>query len=148
MCPECGVYAGDYVEGQAIPPSKPHIGRWLSILLVVVLIAGASVWLTKPDLLPLPIPGKEPPRVSPAPVRVVGDRPGGARKPQGAKISEPEAILRLRRHFTAIDPKCVAILGKGYRDGAYLLTAVNSCDGTRLGQWRVDGRTGAVTRAL
>ena len=150
VCPECGVFAGEYVEGQqAVNPPKPHVGLWLSILAAVVLVAAVSVWLTKPHLLPIPISrDKTPPRVDTAPVRVVEDRPGGARRPKGAKLSEPEAILHLRRHFTTLDPKCVAILSNGYRDGAYVLTAVNSCENTRLGKWRVDGRTGAVERAL
>ncbi len=145
-CPECGVYAGKYVEGQAIAPRKPRIGLALSFLAAALVVTAVSVWMTKPHLLPLP--NREKPAAEPPPIRVVKDRPGGARRGSGATITEPEAILRLRRHFTTIKSECVAILSNGYRDGAYLLTAVNSCDGTRLGRWRVDGRTGAVGRAL
>ena len=141
------MYAGDYVEGQAILPRKPRYGLWLSILAVAVVLAAASIWI--PKLLPSiqraqnPLPA----RLDTAPVRVVKDRPGGAHRAKGAAISEPEAILLLRRHFTTVKPDCIAILGNGYRDGAYQMTVVNSCDGTRLGRWRVDGRTRAVTPA-
>ena len=148
-CPECGVYAGKYVEGQAVHPRKPRIGLALSFLAAALVVTGVSMWMTKPHILPLPFDSRrEPPATSTAPIRVVKDRPGGARRGAGATITEPEAILRLRRHFTSIQGECVAILSQGYRDGAYHLTAVNRCDGTRLGRWRVDGRTGAVGRAL
>jgi len=141
------LYAGEYVEGQAILPRKPRYGLWLALLGVAVVLAAASFWV--PKLLPtIQRSTAEPPRVETAPVRVVKDRPGGARRPKGAAISEPEAILRLRRHFTTIKTDCIAILGNGYRDGAYQMTVVNRCDGTRLGRWRVDGGTGAVARAL
>ena len=77
---------------------------------------------------------------------MVRDRPGGARVGSGATISEPEAILRLQRSFHAA-PDCIAIMSKGYSDGAYLLDAINRCDGTRFGRWRVDGRSGALLHA-
>lgn len=79
------------------------------------------------------------------PIHVVHDRPGGARSGAGATITEPEAILRLRRSL-GLTPDCIAILSHGFRDGGYDLTAVNRCDGTRLGRWRVDGKSGAVSR--
>jgi hypothetical protein len=149
-CPECGLYAGEYVEGEAIHPRKPRYRLWLSLLAAAVVVTAVSVWLTKPELIPLPIFARhrgEPARTDTTPVRVVRDRPGGAHRAKGAAISEPEAILLLRRHFTALDPKCVAILSDGYRDGAYTMTVVNGCDHTRLGKWRVDGRTKAITPA-
>lgn len=65
----------------------------------------------------------------------------------GAKISEPEAILRLQRSLNR-KPDCVAILSQGYSDGAYHLVAVDRCEGTRIGRWLVDGKTGAVTKNL
>ncbi len=78
-------------------------------------------------------------------VRVVHDRPGGARTGAGATISEPEAILRLRRSLN-LPQNCIAILSHGFHGGAYDLMAVNRCEGTRLGRWYVDGKSGAVSR--
>jgi hypothetical protein len=138
------LYAGEYVDGQAILPRKPRYGLWLSLLAVALILAAGSVLV--PRLLPA-IQRSSPPRVETAPVRIVKDRPGGAHRAKGATLSEPEAILLLRRHFTAVKTECIAILGNGYRDGGYHMTVVNSCDGTRLGRWRVDGVTKAVTPA-
>ena len=144
-CPECGVYAGEYVEGQAIHPRKPRYRLWLSILGAVIVIAGVSVFLVK---------GKWESggravalQKDTTPVRVVRDRPGGANRGKGAVINEPEAILLLRRNFPNVKSECLAILSNGYHDGGYLLSVVNSCDHTRLGKWRVDGRTKAITPA-
>jgi hypothetical protein len=145
-CPECGVYAGEYVEGQAIHPRKPRYGLWLSVLVAALVVTAVSVLLTNPHLIPLQF-ARDLPRVDTTPVRVVRDRPGGAYRAKGATINEPEAILLLRRHFTNLKSECVAILSNGYHDGAYVLTAVNGCDHTRLGKWRVDGRTRAITPA-
>jgi hypothetical protein len=145
-CPECGVYAGEYVEGQAIHPRKPRYRLWLSILAAALVIAAASIVLTKPDLIPLQIT-RQVTRTDPTPVRVVRDRPGGANRGKGAAINEPEAILLLRRNFPDIKGQCLAILSNGYHDGGYVLSVVNSCDHTRLGKWRVDGKTKAITPA-
>jgi hypothetical protein len=143
-CPECGVYAGEYVEGEAIPPRKPRYRLWISWFLAAVLIAAASFAILKLQKT------YEDKPVQPArrePVRVVRDRPGGAFRAKGAILTEPEATMLLRRSFAGVDPKCIAILSNGYRDGAYTMTAVNGCDHTRLGQWRVDGKTKAITPA-
>lgn len=140
------------MEGRAVHPHKPRYALWLTILLVAALIAAVSVGLTRPELFPVAwltsrLRQAEPAAPPATPVRVVKDRPGGARRAGGAVISEPEAILLLRRSFTNVKPDCLAILGNGYRDGAYEMTVMNSCDQTRLGRWRVDGRTKAVSPA-
>lgn len=145
-CPECGLYAGEYVEGQAVHPAMPRYGLWLSVLGVVVIVAAISIVLLRPELLPRQI-RRSVPTLTQAPVRVVKNRPGGAYRAKGAAISEPEATMLLRRHFTNVKAECVAILSNGYRDGAYLMTVVNGCDGTRLGRWRVDGKTKAISPA-
>lgn len=133
-------------------PHKPRLVLWLAILLVAALIAAVSVGLVRPGLLPVAwltsrLRQREPAAPPAAPVRVVKDRPGGARRAAGASISEPEAILLLRRSFTNVKSDCLAILGHGYRDGAYEMTVMNSCDQTRLGRWRVGGRTKVVSPA-
>ena len=109
----------------------------LSLLLVGIAVMAATYFLTRP-------PAR---RVAPArmPVRVVHDRPGGARVGEGATINEAEAILRLQRSFDA-GPDCVAIMSKGFHGGGYILEAINHCDRTRSGRWRVDGRSGAIRR--
>ena len=88
----------------------------------------------------------EPAPSAPAPVRVVRDRPGGARRPPGAKVNEAEAVRLLRRHMSQVKPECLAVMSNGYRGGGYQLTAVNGCTSKKLGRWRVDGKSGAVTQ--
>ncbi len=150
-CPACGVFAGDVFDGK-LPRKKPQ-NLFLLITLLVLAAAGAAaswIYLHRPDIVQRYDPDPPPPRpTDTAPVRVVQDRPGGARRAAGAKISEPEAIRALRRHLTnaqGIAGQCIAVKSEGYRDGAYVLTAIDSCARTRLGRWRVDGRSGAVGR--
>lgn len=120
-------------------PKRRDRGRlWVLVLLLMAAgVAAATYFLTR---TPTPAP-----LLVKAPVRVVGDRPGGARVGEGATISEPEAMRRLQRSFN-LAPDCVAIMSHGYRAGAYDLTAINRCDKTRLGRWRVDGKSGSVSR--
>ena len=151
-CPACEVFAGEYVEGRrAVHPRKPRYALWLGILVLAALVAAVSVGLARPELFPVRwlasrLGDLEPSDSPPVPVRVVKDRPGGAHRAEGAAISEPEAMLLLRRSFTTIESDCLVILGNGYRDGAYEMTVMNRCDHTRLGRWRVDGRTKVVSR--
>jgi hypothetical protein len=113
----------------------------LTLLLIAIAGGGAAYFFSlRPSFS-----SKHSPAPSAASIRVVHDRPGGARVGAGATISEPEAILRLRRSLN-LPPDCVAILSNGYREGGYSLLAVNRCDGTRLGRWRVDGKSGTVSR--
>ena len=146
-CPQCDVFAGDYVDGEVVQPRTPNYRFWISTLIVVIILAALSFLFLGPELLPISISKKDPAPAEPAPVRVVRDRPGGAHRAKGALISEAEATMLLRRHFVNIKSECVAILSDGYRDGGYMMNVVNGCDHTRLGRWRVDGRTKAVTAA-
>ena len=144
-CPECGVYAGDLYDERVHRPKTRFVP--FATLLALALAAGAAaVWWNARDALPQKrAKGAEPP-----PVRVVADRPGGARRPPGAVVNEAQAIRLVRRHLvetTGIRGDCVAILGQGFRDGAYLVNAHDRCASTRLGRWRVDGKSGAVGRA-
>jgi hypothetical protein len=55
----------------------------------------------------------------------------------------------VRRHVVAtlgLKSECVALMGGGFRQRDYVVTAFDSCSATRLGKWRVDGKTGAVAR--
>ena len=129
-CPECGVFAR--VAGA---PRQRSLTLLLSLLLIALSVAAAAYFLTRGSH----VVRSERRR----PIRVVGDRPGGARRGDGATISEPEAILRLQRSFDAA-PECIAIMSKGFSNGGYILEAINRCDATRSGRWRVDGLSGAM----
>lgn len=130
-CPECGVFIR-VIKPEA-KKKRSRTSTWiLALLLLAALAFGATYFLTRPKGAPPLLP-----------IRVVKDRPGGARKGSGAAISEPEAVLRLQRSFPGVKPECVATLSLGYRNGAYDITAVDRCAGTKLGRWRIDGQTGA-----
>lgn len=143
-CPACGVFAGDVFNGRKPRPKKPPSGI-LFFLLVVAILAVAAWWFINQRNEPAP---KTPP---PLPsLRVVADRPGGARRAPGANVSEAEAIRILRRHLvstTGTKDECFAVLSLGARDGGYILSAVDGCKNAPLGRWRVDGKTSAVTRS-
>lgn len=107
-----------------------------------------GVFLYRDDV-PIPHFLRSPPKFDSGPVRVVGQRPGGSRRAPGATLNEPEAIRTLREYLVAqkeVKSECLAVAGRGFRDGAYLLDAVDSCRSAKLGRWRVDGRTGEVRR--
>ena len=132
-CPECGVFA------RVLEPARQ---RRLARVLLIVMMASAVFAATYLWTRRSPAANARPP----LPVHVVRDRPGGARRGSGAILSEPEAILRLQRSFPAA-PHCIAIISRGFQDGGYLLEAINSCDRTRSGHWRVDGKSGAIAHA-
>ena len=140
-CPACGVFAGEVFDG-TLPRKRSRGILWF----VAVLVLGAAAfaaWKFLPALRGDSTPSRPPE------VRVVGDRPGGARRGSGAKLSEAEAIRLLRRHIVTaneIGADCVVTMSGGFDKGAYVLTAVDRCGHTRLGRYRVDGKTGAVTR--
>jgi len=145
-CPECGVYAGDLYDERVHRP-KTRFRLFATLLALALSAGGAAVWWNARNALPEKrAKGAEPP-----PVRVVGDRPGGSRRAAGAVVNEAEAIRLVRRHLvetTGIRGNCVALLSRGSSKGAYLVNAHDRCTSTRLGRWRVDGKTGAVERAF
>jgi len=132
VCPQCGTYAGDVFDGRLPKPKRKP--AWIFLLLLIAAAAGASwYWIQRAKI----------PRADTGPVRVVGDRPGGG-------VPQAEAAMVLRHHFAAqehpIKSECLALIGKGYRDGQYLFDAVNSCDRTRLGRFKVDAKTKNVSQ--
>lgn len=153
VCPSCDVYAGDVYDGRAPAHVRARRRRRAFLSIALLFIAGGTAALLywRPELIERFVPQKYRPPVvdTSTPVRVVGDRPGGARRGSGASITEPEAILRLRRALvTSSQPtktECLAITSQGFRQGAYNLTAFDTCEGTRLGQWRVSA-SGEIER--
>ena len=152
-CPECGVYAGDLFDERSLRP-RTRRGFWVALVAVIALTAGMAAWLSKQEVLPaMPWQKKDaPPQVkrTPPKTRVVGDRPGSARRAAGAKINEAEAIRLVRRHLvstTNIANPCLVVMSNGPKAGDYFCTAFNRCDSTRMGKFRVDGKSGAVALA-
>lgn len=154
-CPACDVYAGDVFDGRAPAHVRSKRQRsFFKVIAVIAIVAGAvALVLSRPDLVQRFTPRQLRPAVvetAAPPVRVVRDRPGGARQGAGAKITEPEAILILRRSLaTSAQPiknECVAITSQGFSEGAWNLTAFNHCGSTRLGRWKVDAKSGDVDR--
>ena len=140
-CPACGVYAGDVFDGK-IPKQRRKSSSTIWVILLVLTAAGAGAywyWMQRPKI----------PRGDTGPIRVVGDRPGGARRAPGAAINEAEAVMTLRHHFAEqkhpIKSECIAVISKGFREGHYTFDVVNSCDRFKLGRWKVDAKTRAVS---
>ena len=128
------IYDDRPLRADGLPPRRP-VWPWV-LLVLAVAAAGASYWYLRRESAPVPA-------VTHAPEHVVRDRPGVTRRIAGAKISEAEAVLILRRHFNVPD-SCIAVIANGEHGRVYRFTAFNSCDRTRLGQWEVDGWTKAV----
>ncbi len=140
-CPACGVYAGDVFNGKISKQRRKSSGAWI-VLLVLIAAGAAAYWYRtqRPKI----------PRADTGPVRVVGDRPGGALRAPGAAINEPEAMMTLRHYFakqeSPVKSECIAVMSKGYRGDQYLFEVVNSCKHARMGRWKVNGKTKAVSR--
>ncbi len=147
-CEKCGAEAGDVFDGR-MPRAKSSWRGWL-IALLVVIAAAVAVFLYRDDV-PIPRILRTSPKFDTGPVRVVGQRPGGARRARGAKLTEPEAIRTLRqslvrREDPGVKSECLAVASRGFHGGAYQFDAVDSCHSTNLGRWQVDGATGEVRR--
>jgi hypothetical protein len=141
-CEACGADAGDVFDGRVAARKSSRSPWWLVIVLLVV-AAGGVAWLYRSKI---PI-FKQQPAFDTGPVRVVGQRPGGARRARGAKLSEPEAMMTLRQQLAPqVKSECLAVASRGFHDGAYGFDAVDSCSGTKLGRYKVDGVSGAVSR--
>ena len=132
-CPSCGVYAGDLYDERAARRQrrqKPRLGAIVSAVLGIAAIAAAAWWIWSQRA------------ASPEP-------PAPAQRPLAAihVTGEAQAVTLLRRHLIAkegIKDECIALI----RKGRYAYDVVNSCDGTRLGRWRVDPKSSAVEREV
>jgi hypothetical protein len=145
-CEKCGTDAGKVFDGK-MPRRKSSSRVWIAVLLALV-AAGVGVFLYRDDVR-IPNMLRSSPKFDTGPVRVVGQRPGGTHRAPGAKLNQPEAIRTLREYLVAhndVKSECLAVAARGFQGGAYTLDAVDSCHTTKLGRWRVDGRTGEVGR--
>ena len=114
------------------PLRGPPRRVWPWLVLFVVVAAGA-VWYLHEQR-------PAPPTPTLPPLRVVHDRPGG-------KVGEAEAALLLRRHFAPrVADRCLATIMNGASGPVYRFTVLDTCDRTRLGQWKVDVTTGIVSK--
>ena len=144
-CPECGVFAGDLYDERA-HRAKTRWKLFATLLTLALIAGGAAVWWNAREALP----ERKTSTAEPPSTRVVSDRPGGARRAAGAKINEAEAIRLVRKHLVetrGVRADCIALLGHGFSKGAYIVSAHDRCASTRLGKWRVDGKSGAVIPA-
>ena len=124
---------------------RQPVVKWFLTFVVMILVAAIVGFIFYGDVSMIP-KGVWPrtQKMDTGPVRVVSDRPGGVKRGNGAILSEPEATQTLRRSFE-VKGECLAVINKGYRDGAYFFDATNRCKHKRLGHWKVDGKSGAVT---
>jgi hypothetical protein len=126
---------------------RQPVGKYFLTFMAVVIAACIIVFIFYGDISMIPKgiwPRMQ--KMDTGPVRVVGDRPGGAKRATGATLSEPEATQALRRSFS-VKGECLAVINKGYHDGAYLFDASNRCKHKHLGRWKVDGKSGTVSAA-
>jgi hypothetical protein len=147
-CPACGVFAGDVFDERSLRP-RTRRGFFIALFVVIAAVAAMTAWLAMPRRESAATPANANP-AKPLSTRVVHDRPGGARRAAGANLTEAEAIRLLRSHLastTSIVNPCLVVMSHGPRKGDYFFTAYNRCENTRIGRWRVDGKTGDVTLA-
>jgi hypothetical protein len=123
----------DIYDDRPLRGQRPPSRTWPWVFgALVILAVGVTWWYIRRE------PAAPAAKSAAAPVRVVRDRPGG-------KIDEAKAALILRRHFAPrIADQCLATIMNGASGHVYRFTVVDSCNRTRLGQWQVDGATGAV----
>ena len=127
-CPQCGVFAGDVFNGKMPKEKKPRdFTMLIALLLVAAAAAGAWYWWQQKNQ-PAPVV------FDTGPTKVVRQRPGGGSN------KEAEAIRALRAHLAPrVKAECLAVTSQGASAGSYRLTAFDTCSGTRLGRFVVDG---------
>jgi len=119
VCPACGVYAGDVFDGKL--PKQRRRWPW-AVAIVAAIIALA--WF-------IPVEDRRP-RLSIVPKKSV--------------TSEHDAMIALRQFLTTSErpSQCVALIAKAHSGNAYVISAVDRCKHTQLGQFAVDSK-GNVT---
>ena len=116
-----------YDDRSLRPPRPPRSWPWVVLLLVVA--AGVGGWWyysieTKPH----------PPVSRPA-------------LKAGPPENEADAFLLLRAHLgKTMKEECVALIRAGSDGKGYFFNAINRCENTRLCRFRVDRKTGVISR--
>ncbi len=126
VCPSCGVYAGDVFDGKL--PKKKRSHAWWFVPLFI--LAAVVVYIFAP-------PVKEK-----TPVRTIAPL-----KPHVVK-NQTDAMMTLRRFLTTADRSehCVALIAKGNDGQSYVISAVDSCKHSKLGDFAVDVKTANITK--
>ena len=141
-CEACGTDAGDVFDGRVkAKRDKPRFASVLTIVVALALLAGAA-WFTQPYWRRY-VGDKG--IVSTSAPKVVKQRPGGARRAPGAALSEPEAMMALRKSLQMKD-ECIAVMSRGSTSSAYTFDAVDRCGNQKLGRFSVDAKSGTVTK--
>ncbi len=134
-CPACGVFAGDLYDERMHRP-RTRFAMFATLLFLALAAAGAAVWWSSGR----PLTVRRPQTAQPIP------QPP---RPSGPVKNEIEAIRIVRRHLVeskGLKNECVVLLGRGLSRGAYTVRARDHCSDTRLGDFRVNAKTGEVTR--
>ena len=133
-CPVCGVFAGDLYDERRHRP-RTRFAMFALLLVIALALAAAAVWWKEG-------------RGMPVLQKKAVQRPAAKPRAPGPVKTEAEALRIVRQHLvaTGLENRCVVLLGRGMSKGGYLVRAQNHCTDTRLGNWRVDAKTGAVTR--
>lgn len=73
------------------------------------------------------------------------ERPGSGEISGRTAVGLLDAYLGENNPYD-VDLRCLSISNAGYRNVGYTLTVRDSCEGKRLGQWRVDSKTREIFR--
>lgn len=140
-CEACGTDAGDVFDGRVTPKRQRSSSSWLTVAALLIIVAVAA-WFTQPYWRRYV---GDRGIISTSTPKVVKQRPGGVRRAAGAALSEPEAMMALRKSLQMKD-ECVAVMSRGDERGAYAFDVVDRCANRKLGRFHVDAKSGAVTQ--
>jgi hypothetical protein len=128
VCEACGVFAGDVFDGRM--PKKKRSYSWILTLIVLALAGYAFWWAVKTTSGPPASPAKRVAFVAKAP------------------RNERDGINAVRRYLlsTGARNECIALIGKGTRDGSYVIDAVDHCAHKSIGHFLVAEKSGKVTK--
>jgi hypothetical protein len=138
-CEACGTDVGEVFDGR-VKKKRERSSSWIPLVVLAVLLAIAA-WFTQPYWRHYV---GDRGIVSTSAPKVVKQRPGGARRAAGATLSQPEAMMALRKSLQMKD-ECVAVMSRVDEGHAYAFDVVDRCANRKLGRFLVDAKSGAVT---